>query len=112
MVSLPARLGDYRRKERIEMEIELTLEDKKNLMTRKKTTKDWLRVDSDKCTGCGDCTIVCEMNLYRIREGKAQIVEDYRESCYECGACYLACEADAIEFEYPPGGEGIIFIYG
>lgn len=94
------------------MEITLTLADKKKLMKVIKTTKDWLKVNTELCTGCENCAIVCEMNLWSIREGKARLSEDYREWCDECGACYLACEADAIEFNYPPGGEGVVFVYG
>lgn len=94
------------------MEITLTLADKKKLMTVEKASKDWLKVNNDLCTGCGNCAIVCEMNLFSIRSGKARLSEDYREWCYECGGCYLVCEPDAIEFNYPPGGEGVVFVYG
>ena len=94
------------------MELKLTLAEKKKLMTMKKASKDWLKVNKDLCTGCGNCAIVCEMNLYQIRNGKAIIKANYKELCYECGACYLVCEPDAIEFNFPPGGDGVVFKYG
>jgi ferredoxin-like protein FixX len=94
------------------MEITLTLEDKRKLVSIAESTKDWLRVNIERCTGCGNCVIACEMNLWSIKEGKARLLKDYRKWCMECGGCYISCPADAIEFDFPPGGEGVAFKYG
>ena len=43
---------------------------------------------------------------------KITISKDYKEKCLECGACYQVCEPDAISFQYPKGGTGIIYEKG
>ena len=75
-------------------------------------TGDFIKVDHDKCVGCGRCIVICVMNLWRIRDMKASIDEDYQEKCLECGGCYQICEFDAIKFHYPAGGTGVIYKQG
>jgi len=53
-----------------------------------------LRLDSDKCTGCGLCEIVCPHPVFEMNE-KAVIVD--KDACMECGACALNCPPGAIE---------------
>ena len=53
-----------------------------------------LKVDSEKCSGCGACVDVCPHAVFRIRGSLATIVE--RERCMECGACRLNCPSNAI----------------
>jgi NAD-dependent dihydropyrimidine dehydrogenase PreA subunit len=48
-----------------------------------------LKIDSNLCTGCGMCTIVCPHDVFRIQNGKA-IIKDLN-SCMECGACAKNC---------------------
>ncbi len=72
-------------------------------------SRDFIRVDGAKCAGCGACVVICPMDLWRMREGQAQLVEDYRNRCMECGSCFIACEHGAVDFSYPPAGEGIIY---
>jgi ferredoxin-like protein FixX len=74
-------------------------------------TRDFIALDAERCTGCGDCVVVCPMELWRLREGKAALARDYRKKCTECGSCYIACEAGAIDFAYPPGGTGVVYKY-
>lgn len=53
-----------------------------------------LRLDQNKCNGCGMCVKVCPHAVFNIERGKAQIVnQDY---CMECGACALNCSQFAI----------------
>lgn len=83
-----------------------------DLLERIPGTGDFITVDQSRCTGCGRCILICIMNLWRIRGGLASIVEDYQDKCLECGSCYQVCESDAISFQYPAGGTGIIYKQG
>jgi ferredoxin like protein len=75
-------------------------------------TGDFISVDNDKCNKCGQCLIVCIMNLWRKRDDKVYIIEDYQSKCQECGACYQVCDAGAISFQYPAGGTGVVYEKG
>ncbi len=74
-------------------------------------SRDFIRVDHERCTGCGCCVVICPMDLWVMREGQARLAEDYRSKCMECGSCFIACEFDALAFTYPPAGEGITYRY-
>jgi electron transfer flavoprotein alpha subunit len=54
-----------------------------------------IRVDLDKCTGCGNCQPACPFDLIEITGEKAYI----KEGCTLCGACRDACSFDAILIE-------------
>jgi len=54
-----------------------------------------IRIDPDKCTGCGDCIAPCPFGLIEIIDEKAHI----NEGCNLCGACQEACSYDAILIE-------------
>ncbi len=86
--------------------------DVKDLTKRIPGTGDFIKIDRARCNGCGRCIVVCVMNLWLVREGVAQLVEDYQEKCLECAACYSVCEPDAISFRYPKGGTGIVYEQG
>jgi len=49
---------------------------------------------SDKCTGCGLCTIVCPHGVFVLDAGLARITD--RDRCMECGACAKNCAFGAI----------------
>ncbi len=56
-----------------------------------------IRIDYDKCDGCGDCVEICPTEVYELVEGKAtapNIAE-----CIECCACVEACPKGAIEHD-------------
>ena len=55
-----------------------------------------IRIDSEKCTGCGACVDVCNVtHVYKMQEDKAVVVSERR--CWQCGQCVSVCPVDAIE---------------
>lgn len=75
-------------------------------------TGDFISIDNSKCNNCERCLVICVMNLWRKKEGKIYIVDDYQSKCLECAACYQVCDAGAIKFQYPTGGTGIVIEKG
>lgn len=56
-----------------------------------------IKIDEDKCTGCGLCAAACHEGAIGMIEGKAKLLrEDY---CDGLGDCLPACPVDAISFE-------------
>jgi NAD-dependent dihydropyrimidine dehydrogenase PreA subunit len=53
-----------------------------------------LKLDVDKCTGCGMCIEVCPHAVFSIEQRKAAI-SDFN-ACMECGACARNCPAGAL----------------
>jgi len=54
-----------------------------------------MRVDPDKCIGCGYCVRDCPVAAVRLVKKKAVI----DETCTQCGACLKVCEQEAISRE-------------
>lgn len=56
-----------------------------------------IKIDEDKCNGCGDCAKACHEGAIEMIDGKAKLTrEDY---CDGLGDCLPACPVDAISFE-------------
>lgn len=56
-----------------------------------------IKIDEDKCNGCGVCASACHEGAIEMIDGKARLTrEDY---CDGLGDCLPACPADAISFE-------------
>ena len=53
-----------------------------------------LKLDMEKCTGCGMCTEVCPRAVLMVENRKALIVD--LDACIECGACQRNCAFGAI----------------
>lgn len=56
-----------------------------------------IRIDREKCNGCGACAAACHEGAIEMIDGKAVLTrEDY---CDGLGDCLPACPVDAITFE-------------
>ena len=56
-----------------------------------------IRIDADKCNGCGACAAACHEGAIGMVDGKARLLrEDY---CDGLGDCLPACPTGAITFE-------------
>ncbi|MEW6723296.1 MAG: 4Fe-4S dicluster domain-containing protein [Bacillota bacterium] len=54
------------------------------------------------------CALVCPTEVFAMAEETMTI--EY-EKCIECGACFYVCPKGNIQWEYPPGGEGVTYRY-
>jgi ferredoxin len=60
-------------------------------------TKKLLKIDEEKCVGCGLCASTCQHGVIEIVDGKAKVMrEDY---CDGLGNCLPVCPTNAISFE-------------
>ncbi|MGN1080808.1 MAG: 4Fe-4S binding protein [Acutalibacteraceae bacterium] len=56
-----------------------------------------IKIDEEKCNGCGACAAACHEGAIAMREGKAELMrEDY---CDGLGDCLPSCPTGAISFE-------------
>jgi Pyruvate/2-oxoacid:ferredoxin oxidoreductase delta subunit len=56
-----------------------------------------VKIDQEKCNGCGQCIPACAEGAIQIIDGKAQLVKDVY--CDGLGACLGKCPQDAITIE-------------
>jgi len=56
-----------------------------------------LKLDQEKCTGCGMCLLVCPHATLTMTDGTAEIAN--RDACMECGACARNCPAGALRVQ-------------
>ncbi|MBR2562312.1 MAG: nitroreductase family protein [Eubacterium sp.] len=54
-----------------------------------------IRINEEKCIGCGACAKDCTRQIIKIKNHKAQMEDD---SCNLCGHCYCVCPVEAIEY--------------
>ena len=56
-----------------------------------------VKIDEDKCNGCGECVPSCAEGAIQIIDGKARVVSE--TYCDGLGACLGQCPMDAITIE-------------
>jgi NAD-dependent dihydropyrimidine dehydrogenase PreA subunit len=50
-------------------------------------------IDENKCNGCGACVEACPGDVYKLREGKAVVMNP--DACHHCHTCEEVCGQDA-----------------
>ena len=65
-----------------------------------------IKINENKCIGCGKCTEICPGNLLILKNKKAAI-RDIRD-CWGCTACVKVCPKNAICYQLSAdlGGAG------
>jgi NAD-dependent dihydropyrimidine dehydrogenase PreA subunit len=53
-------------------------------------------VDTDICTGCGECANACPAQIFTIENNKAVIGND---ECLGCQGCVTVCPVSAIKVD-------------
>ena len=61
------------------------------------TVRNIVKIDEDKCNGCGECVSACAEGAIEIIDGKAKLVSEIY--CDGLGACLGTCPQDAITVE-------------
>lgn len=56
-----------------------------------------IKIDEEKCNGCGACADACHEGAIVMEGGKAKLIRD--DYCDGLGNCLPACPTDAISFE-------------
>jgi Pyruvate/2-oxoacid:ferredoxin oxidoreductase delta subunit len=62
-----------------------------------RTRRTIVRIDEDKCNGCGQCATACAEGAIAIVDGKARLISE--TYCDGLGACLGECPQDAITTE-------------
>jgi len=60
-----------------------------------KVVRKIIKIDTDLCTGCGNCIVDCAEAALEIVDGKAKVVNDL--FCDGLGACISGCPEGALE---------------
>jgi len=70
-----------------------------------------LHINMERCTGCNNCVVACPVDalelytvdpvtkekIYKVKDGKAAILDFNAELCAGCGVCVNACPYDVIK---------------
>ncbi len=66
--------------------------------------------ESGKCPG-KPCLEACPAGNYSWDDAAGTLIFNH-EGCLECGTCRFICPLEAIEWNYPRGGFGVIYLWG
>ncbi len=70
-----------------------------------------LHINMERCTGCNNCVVACPVDalelytldpvtdekIYKVKNGKATVLDFNAELCAGCGVCVKACPYDVIQ---------------
>lgn len=59
--------------------------------------RQMIKINEEKCTGCGICIDACSEGALALVDGKAKLIRE--DHCDGLGNCLPVCPEDAIEFE-------------
>ncbi|MCG7844614.1 MAG: 4Fe-4S binding protein [Methanomassiliicoccales archaeon] len=62
-----------------------------------KVKRKIIKIDEEKCTGCGQCVLSCAEGAIIIKDGKAKVIKDMY--CDGLGACLGHCPEGALSIE-------------
>lgn len=62
-----------------------------------RTVRKIVRIDEEKCNGCGACAVACAESALQIIDGKAKLISE--RYCDGLGACLGECPQGAITIE-------------
>jgi len=54
-----------------------------------------IKIDTEKCNGCGTCVDICPVDVFEIKDEKSVVVN--LDECLVCRACEVQCPDNAIE---------------
>ncbi|MFA5613883.1 MAG: 4Fe-4S binding protein [Methanoculleus sp.] len=74
-----------------------------------------LHINMERCTGCNNCVVACPVDalelytedpvttekIYKVKDGKAVILDYNSELCAGCGVCVEACPYEVIKLVGP-----------